>query len=179
MDPALQWFCLKAQTKREHIAADHVRQLPGTTVFLPRVRFQRKTVRGLAWFTEALFPGYVFARFDFAQQFRQVNYATGIRGIVHFGDRWPTIPDATIAELQLALGTENICTISEPLAVGEEIEVAAGAFRGLKAVVSRVMPARERVLVLLEFLGRQTSVEMAASEALRAGDPRHRAFNPG
>lgn len=177
MSTTLYWFCLKAQTKREHIAADHLRQIPGTAVFLPRVRFQRKTVRGLAWFTEALFPGYVFARFNFQQQFRQVNHAGGVRGIVHFGDRWPTIPDEAIAELQLALGTENIHTITDPLAVGEEVEVAAGAFRGLKAVVSRVMPARERVLVLLEFLGRQTSVEIGAGEVIREGDPRRRAFN--
>ena len=177
MNTAAQWFCLKAQTKREHIAADHLRQLAGLEVFLPRVRFQRKTVRGLAWFTEALFPGYVFARFDFQQQFRQVNHAAGIRGIVHFGDRWPTIPDEVIAELQLAIGTENICTITDQLAAGEEVEVAAGAFRGLKAVVTRVMPARERVLVLLEFLGRQTSVEIAAADVIREGDQRRRAFS--
>lgn len=179
MEQSLQWFCLKAQTKREHIAADHVRQIPGTTVFLPRVRFQRKTVRGLAWFTEALFPGYVLARFDFQQQFRQVKHAPGVRGIVHFGDRWPAVPDETIAELQLALGTENICTITDSLAVGDEIEVATGAFRGLKAVVTRVMPARERVFVLLEFLGRQTSVEIAAANVIREGDQRRRAFSRG
>jgi transcriptional antiterminator RfaH len=177
MDPALHWFCLKAQTKREHIAADHLREMPGITVFLPRVRFQRVTVRGLVWFTEALFPGYVFARFDFQQQFRQVNHASGVRGIVHFGERWPTIPDETIAELQLALGTENLCTINDPLVVGEEIEVASGAFRGLKAVVSRVMPSRERVLVLLDFLGRQTSVEIGAGDVIREGDQRRRAFS--
>lgn len=177
MAPALHWFCLKAQTKREHIAADHVRQISGATVFLPRVRFQRKTVRGLAWFTEALFPGYVFARFDFQQQFRQVNHAAGVRGVVHFGDRWPTVPDEAIAELQLAIGTESVCTIAEPLAAGEEVEVAAGAFRGLKAVVARVMPARERVLVLLDFLGRQTSVEVASADVIREGDQRRRAFS--
>ena len=179
MNQDLHWFCLKAQTKREHIAADHVRQIPGSAVFLPRVRFQRKTVRGLAWFTEALFPGYVFARFDFQLQFRQVNHAAGVRGIVHFGDRWPTIPDGAIAELQLAIGTESVCTITGPLAVGEEIEVASGALRGLKAVVSRVMPARERVLVLLEFLGRQTSVEVAAADVIREGDQRRRVFSRG
>jgi hypothetical protein len=32
--------------------------------------------------------------------------------------------------------------------------------RGLQAVVSRVMPARQRAAVLLEFLGRQTTVEL-------------------
>jgi len=179
MESPSHWFCLRTQTKREHIAADHVRQLPGTAVFLPRIRFQRKTARGLVWFTEALFPGYVFAKFDFQQQFRQVAHAAGVRGIVHFGERWPTIADEVISELQTAVGTENVHVISEPLAVGEEIEVAAGALRGLKAVVSRVMPARERVLVLLEFLGRQTSVEIEANVVIRQGDQRKRVVGRG
>jgi transcriptional antiterminator RfaH len=179
MEASVHWFCLRTQTKREHVAADHVRQILGATVFLPRIRFQRKTARGLVWFTEALFPGYVFARFDFPQQSRQVAHAAGVRGIVHFGDRWPTIPAEVIVELQAAIGTEDVHVVSEPLAVGEEIEVAAGVFRGLKAVVSRVMPARERVLVLLEFLGRQTSVEVDANVVIREGDQRRKAFGRG
>ncbi len=177
MSTASHWFCLKAQPKREHIAADHLRQLPEVEVFLPRIRFQKKTARGPVWFTEALFPGYVFAKFDFKSQFRQVNYATAIRGIVHFGDHWPTVPESAIAELREVVGSENIHIVAEPLAAGEEVEVAAGAFRGLKAVVSRVMPARDRVQVLLEFLGRQTSVEINAGDVLREGDQRRRAFS--
>jgi transcriptional antiterminator RfaH len=177
--PVAHWFCLKAQPKREHIAADHLRQIPGVEVFLPRIRFQKKTARGPVWFTEALFPGYVFARFDFQTLLRQVRHATAIRGIVHFGEHFPAIPDETVTELRAAVGSENVCTIADPLRAGEEVEVAAGAFRGLKAVVTRVMPSRERVLVLLEFLGRQTSVELPAGEVLREGDQRRRAFNRG
>ncbi|MEY4387579.1 MAG: hypothetical protein RLY20_2862 [Verrucomicrobiota bacterium] len=175
--PVIDWFCLKAQPKREHIAAERLRQISGVEVFLPRVRFQRKTARGPVWFTEALFPGYVFARFDFKNQFRQVNHATAIRGIVHFGDQFPVVPEEALAELRTAVGAELVHTIADPLAAGEEVEVASGAFRGLKAVVSRVMPARDRVLVLLEFLGRQTGVEVAASEVVREGEPRRRQFS--
>jgi transcription antitermination factor NusG len=37
----------------------------------------------------------------------------------------------------------------------------------LEAVVTRVMPGRERVVVLLEFLGRQTKVEVATANVVR------------
>ena len=40
------WFCLRAQPKHEHIAAGHLRELPGIEVFLPRIRFRRQTRRG-------------------------------------------------------------------------------------------------------------------------------------
>ena len=176
MNPPPQWFCLKTQTKREHIAADHVSKFPGVQVFLPRIRFQKKTVRGPVWFVEALFPGYLFAKFDFDRLLRRVGHAQGVRGIVHFGDRWPTVPEAIIAELQHALGTEEVFTVNEPLIPGEEVEVSTGAFRGLKAVVTRIMPARARVLVLLDFLGRQTSVELGVGDVIREGDQRRRAF---
>jgi len=171
-----EWYCLKAQTKREHIAADHVRQIEGVEVFLPRIRFQRKTTRGPVWFNEALFPAYFFARFDFEQQFRQIHHANGVRGVVHFGDRWPSVPAESIAELQSALGPESIHVVSDPLVEGEEVEIAKGAFRGLKAVVTKVLPARERVQILLEFLGRQTAAEIAVIEVIREGDQRRRAF---
>jgi len=49
-------------------------------------------------------------------------------------------------------------------------------FHGLEAVVERVLPARERVVVLLEFLGRQTMVEVEASGVNRIKDLRTEFF---
>ncbi len=56
------WYCLRSQPKHEHIAAAHLRLLEGVTVFCPRIRFKRATRQGLVWVTEAMFPGYLFAR---------------------------------------------------------------------------------------------------------------------
>src|SRR5437867_9199724 len=88
--PALSpaWFCLRAQPKHEHIAARHLRQMPGVEVFLPRIRFRRTTRRGAVWATEALFPNYLFARFDWHTSLRRVHHAPGVAGVIHFGDRW-------------------------------------------------------------------------------------------
>lgn len=166
------WFCLRTQTKREHIAADHLRQIDGVETFLPRIRFQRKTARGPVWFTEALFPGYLFASFDLPHQLRQIHHANGVRGVVHFGDRWPTLEDAAIAELRQLVGTEEPRIIESVLTPGDEVQLVAGSFRGWSAVVSRVLPARERVLVLLDVLGRQTCVEVPVAEVTRPGDER-------
>ena len=55
---------------------------------------------------------------------------------------------------------------------GEAVRVAGGAFHGLRAVITRVMPSRERVAVLLEFLGRQTTVELPKEALIRDGDER-------
>jgi hypothetical protein len=42
----------------------------------------------------------------------------------------------------------------------------------LEAVVTQVLPGRDRVRVLLEFLGRQTVVELSSETVLRREGPR-------
>jgi transcription antitermination factor NusG len=127
------------------------------------------------WVTEALFPSYLFARFEWHQSLRQVQAARGVAGVVHFGTRWPVIEGAIIADLQVAVGGE-LHVIEATLEPGDAVEIAEGAMRGLRAVVSRVMPSRDRVAVLLEFLGRQTTIEVPASIVLKEGDVREGMF---
>jgi transcription antitermination factor NusG len=86
---------------------------------------------------------------------------------VHFGSRWPTIPDTTIAELRSAIGDDQLRIIDDSLEIGQEVRISGGAFDGLEGVITRIMPARERVAVLLEFLGRQTAVEVRADHLVK------------
>jgi len=166
------WFCLCSQPKHEHIAAAHLRNVTGVEVFLPRIRFKRATRRGTVWVTEALFPNYLFARFNWQKLLNEVQHARGVRGVVHFGERWPTIQEGVIEDLRRAVGTAELCVIPAQLAPGDAVEIASGNFQGLSAVVTRVMPNRERVAVLMEFLGRQTNIELPASAVIKAGNER-------
>ena len=170
------WFCLRSQPKHEYIAAAHLKKMEGVEVFLPRVRFQRATRQGLAWATEALFPNYLFAQFDWHDSLRQVQAGRGVSGVVHFGERWPVIDAAVIADLQAAFGSEELHTITTTLAPGDVVEIGEGAMRGLSAVVTRVVPSRDRVAVLMEFLGRQTTIEVPVNFVIKEGDARARIF---
>ncbi|HEY1786654.1 MAG TPA: transcription termination/antitermination NusG family protein, partial [Verrucomicrobiae bacterium] len=98
--PEPAWFCVQTQAKREYIAASNLRQDAQVEVLLPRIRYRQSTRRGPAWVTEALFLGYLFARFPLPLLLRRVQSLRGVRGVVHFGDRWPSIPDRVIAELR-------------------------------------------------------------------------------
>ena len=164
MNPAtttsqLAWFCVRSQPKHEHIAAQHLRRQMNIEVFLPRIRFRRPSRRGPVWVTEALFPNYLFARLDWKTALHQVHYAPGVRGIIHFGDRWPTIPDETVEELRRAFGADQVHIMDSSLNPGDQVQIAGGIFHGLQAVITQLMPGRERVRLLLDFLGRQATVE--------------------
>jgi transcriptional antiterminator RfaH len=168
------WFCLRSQPKHEHIAAAHLRHDSTIEVYLPRIRFKRATLQGSVWATEALFPGYLFARFDWHTSLRRVQGARGVRGVVHFGERWPAIPEAIIRELQLTIGATGLHTVPEIFGPGDEVKITGGAMRGLRAVVAhrQVLPGRERIAVLMEFLGRQTLIELPRHFLIKEGDER-------
>ena len=175
IDPPLGWFCLRSQPKHEHIAAARLRQ-EGIEAFSPRIRFKRATRRGPVWFTEALFPSYLFARFDWHDSLRQVHHTTGVSGVVHFGDKWPTIPDADIQHLEEKFGNTELHIINPELMPGDNVKIASGAFQGLSAVISQAMPSQERVKVLLEFVGRLTTVEIEKSALISEQTARQNLF---
>lgn len=161
------WFCVRTQLKHEHIAAANLRSQSGLEVFNPRIRYRRSTRRGPVWFTESLFPSYIFARFNWREQLRLVYHTSGVATIVHFGFQWPTLPDAVVEELKLQVGQEELRVVEAEPQVGEEVQISGGAFHGLEGVVTRLLPSRMRVAILLEFLGRQTMVEVAMDEIVR------------
>ena len=169
---ALRWFCLRAQPKHEHIAAAQLRKDAAIEVYLPRIRFRRATRQGSAWVTEALFPCYLFARFDWPASLRRVHHARGVREVVHFGDRWPTVPDEAVEQLRQQLGDKEVHQIPDALAGGETVRIVEGPFKDLLAIVNQPQPARQRVAVLLDFLGRQTCVEIDLEAVVKETNPR-------
>ncbi len=165
--PPVAWFCLRSQPKHEHIAAGHLRQMEGVEVFNPRIRYKRSTRLGPAVVTEAMFPNYLFARFNWHDALTRVHYAPGVSCVVHFGNKWPTVPDQAIEEIRAVLSTEGVHVIAAEPEVGEEVVMSGGAFHGLQAVITKVMPGKERVMVLMDFLGRQTAIEVGLTSVVR------------
>jgi transcriptional antiterminator RfaH len=164
--PGPRWYCVRTQTKREHIAAKNLRQLEEVAVICPMLRYRKATRRGKIWWREAMFPGYVLVKFDLASHERAVTYAQGVRGLVRFGALIPPVPEGFVARLgeELTRGedAENELTLNlmpriEP---GEEVEVAHGPLQGMRGLVTEVLPGRERVRVLLEFLGQVQPIEV-------------------
>ena len=168
MSANMAWYCVRSQPKSEHIAAAHLRVLDGVEVYCPRIRFRRMRGKTPSWITEALFPGYLFGRFDREVSQKVVTYAKGVSGIVRFGPTPAVISDATIAELRAMITGEEIYTIPAPeIYEGDSVVIAAGVFQGLQTLVTRAMPASERVRILLEILGDCREAEVLRSDLLK------------
>lgn len=154
------WYCARTQPKHEHIAARNIKSRLGLEVFNPRLRVERATRRGVVRLIEPLFPCYIFVRCALADRVDDVRYTTGISTLVHFGDRIPAIPDEVIEELAECFEAEAPMDVQDRLTPGSQVTVAEGPLLGSQGVVVRALPARQRVQVLLDFLGQATLTEL-------------------
>ena len=160
-----QWYCVRTQTKREHLAAEFLREIESVEVFCPRLKYRKATRRGKIWWVEPLFPGYVLARFDLAKLERAVVFCQGVRGLVRFGSEIPPVPEAFVRALRDEVrsksgNADDILSVSPVIRIGDEVEIAHGPLQGMRGEIVQVASAAERVKVLLEFLGQQHAIDI-------------------
>jgi transcription antitermination factor NusG len=89
-----------------------------------------------------------------------IQHTSGVNALVRFGQKIPTVDEARIEELQECFTAGEPMDVESRLAPADEVRIVDGVFAGIRAFVLRVMPARMRVQVLLDILGRPTPVEV-------------------
>jgi len=154
------WYCARTKPKHEHIVAAGLKRNLGLEVFHPRLRIERPTRRGVVRIVEPLFPCYVFVRCNISECLDGVRYVNGVSSLVHFGQRIPIVPDQVVEELRQCFESEELMDVEDRITPGAEVTVGEGAFQGFNGIVLRVMPAKQRVQILLDFLGRTTLAEV-------------------
>lgn len=155
------WYCIRTHLKHEHIAAAHLRKITNLQVFNPQLRLLRSTRRGRKWFTESLFPNYVFASFILETMLEKVTYTPGVKTVLRFGNHVPEISGGVIEDMRQGLAGLGSKVLTDAPMEGDEVEIAGGAFAGMKASVTRVLPARQRAQILLEVMGRMVTAELS------------------
>lgn len=158
------WYCVRTQTKREHLAAKSLKQLDGIEAFCPRLKYRKATRRGKVWWVEAMFPGYIFAFFSRKESERMVVHTPGVMKLLKFGDFVPEIQATFIAELIRQMHEQDTdeadtLTLQPTVKEGDEVEIAHGAMQGLQGKVIEVLASSERVKLLVEFLGNDHLVD--------------------
>lgn len=166
------WYCLRVLARREHTTARNLEQRVGVRAFSPRIRVQRENRSGdAALVTEALFPGYVFARFQYPHQVRHVASTPGVVSLVRFGGEPPAVADQVIENLDSAV--REACATAPAFAEGSWVSVVAGCFRGNEGRV--IASGASRVLILLTLLGQEIQISVPGDQLAdsAAGPARH------
>ncbi len=170
-DPSqLSWFCLRSQPSRQNVAAAHLRSF-GIEVFNPHMRLRKATRLGVMWRSEPLFPNYLFAKFSLSDSQRRVRYAFGVTDLVRFGKSPREVAEREIADLRTEWGPAEEVIIHHKVKPGDVVKLSGRLFHGVEAEVLCLLPARQRVKVLLDFLGGPKEAEVGSEDVVPVGMP--------
>ena len=153
------WGVVRSLPKREAFAAERLRMDGGFEVFLPLVQTKRASA--------PLFSGYFFCRI--VDRWRSINSTLGVLCLVRVGDCPARCPDTEIERLKAMIDGHGYIKLPEApatpawrkIAIGAKVKVTAGPFGGLSGLYAG-QSTRERELVLLNVLGGQRPVSIAA-----------------
>ena len=154
------WFVARTKPSREDYA-QRTLGLRGVNAFLPRIVEVDAISASRPRPPAPLFPGYIFVRMNLFIDFHRVIWAPGVRELLCGSGGPVPIDDGVIEQLQLRCDERGIAYVSSTSwTPGDQVEIAEGPFAGLLATVETVMPRRRRIKLLIDFLARQTSVDL-------------------
>lgn len=155
----LRWYAVQCLANREFVAASQLRN-QGFVTFLPCQLRTRRHARKFDSVRRPLFPGYLFVQLDLAHdRWRSVNGTLGVAKLVSHAELPSAAPTGSIEAIRAACDTSDIMHISSDVAPGDAVRVTCGPFSELIGKLERLDGGR-RVRVLLELMGRRTSVAL-------------------
>jgi transcriptional antiterminator RfaH len=161
-----QWYVLHCQHQKERQAAAALEERLSLLAYLPEVRRREHGQLQRVPF----FPGYLFVYADLAVVARsQINALPGVVRLVAFGELPLPVPAATVEEIRLRISQINAAgpPALHDFRPGDTLRLKRGPLQGLEAIFVGSATPRERVRVLIEFLGGLRTMEVDAAQLER------------
>lgn len=105
------------------------------------------------------FPGYIFVHVDLEEtEINTFKWMPGVHRMISFGDTPAIVPAHFVDELRKHLAMIEEAGGLQPkqaFETGDTIKITGGLFEGYEAIFDVYLPGKERVQLLLMFLGSQ------------------------
>ena len=153
------WYAVQTHVHVELKAASQL-QRQGYGVYLPRFLKRRRHARRVDTIAAPLFPRYLFVSVTPQMPRRHAIRSTvGVVGLLCYGDTPAVVQQSIISDLQARHDEQGFVRLdSAPrFSRGDKIRVQDGAFVDCIGLFDG-MAERQRVAILLNFLGRQARV---------------------
>jgi transcriptional antiterminator RfaH len=158
-----RWYVVQTHINSEAKAASNlVRQ--GFGVYFPRYLKRRSHARKVDTVARPLFPRYLFVAIDLAtQRWRSIQSTIGVSHLVSWRDSPASVSDDVVGALKQREDESGFIRLERRvrLSPGDTVRVLEGAFTDSLALVEGIND-RERVAILLDFLGRKVRVLVGA-----------------
>ena len=165
----LNWYALHVHARKEQLVASQLENR-SLECFLPTYKSLRKWSDRTKEIQQALFPGYVFCRFDYESR-QPVVMTAGVTQVVGNGKVAIPIADAEIEALQVAVSS-GIPTQPWPyLRTGEYVQINYGHLAGLQGILINVK-GNHRVVLSVTLLQRSLALEVELEWLSPVAEPR-------
>lgn len=150
------WLVAQTKPHRERWAAENVGR-QGFRWYLPMTQSSKALNRKLH--PVCLFPRYLFVLTE--GPWRSIQGTYGVTGVVMAGEAPAIVPERAIESIRAREGSDGLVHLPDAsggrFKPGEAVRVNGGVFSGYKGIFQG-LSGGERSRVLVEFLGRHTSV---------------------
>lgn len=163
------WFVVQTQVNSETKAAHNLLR-QGFEVYLPRYLKRRAHARKVERVPAPLFPRYMFVQIDLAtQRWQSIQSTFGVSHLVLNGSKPASVTDGVISTLKSREDDQGLIKLdrSNRFAVGDKVRVLAGAFVDSLGLLEE-LGDRDRIAILLDFLGRKVRVSLDAEMVVAA-----------
>lgn len=151
------WYAVQTKARSENLAQMHLNR-QGYVTHLPLLRNARHRRGRWCSTIEPLFPGYLFVQLDMAtQNSAPIRSTRGVVGLVRFGNEMRPMPRRLMQSLLDAQLEQVAIDPSDLFSEGDRVILVDGPMKGLAAIV-QAKQGRDRVLLLLDLLGRENRV---------------------
>lgn len=159
VEPVRSWYVIQTKTKKELEAKSYL-GMKGVEIFCPSMEIVQARGGRMVSEQRALFPGYLFGRFNLFEDYNLVRWGRGVKKIVGFGTQPVPVADEVIEIIRdRARGGEFVkkaCCFEK----NDLVRVRSGAMKDLLGIFERWVSDTERVRILLNLVGYRPSVEL-------------------
>ena len=159
VEPSRSWYVIQTKTKKELEAKAYL-SMKGVEVFSPCMEIL--TARGgkMVSRQQALFPGYLFGRFNLLEDYSLVRWGMGVKKVVGFGAQPLPVADEVIELIRSRAQGGEIVRKACSFDKNDLVRVRSGPMKDLLGVFERWVSDTERVRILLNLVGYRPSVEL-------------------
>lgn len=162
-----RWYVVKTKVRAEQLAEENLcRQ--GYAAWLPRVTCERRRRGKWQPNSEPLFPGYVFVELEAGvQNFSPIRSTRGVSNLVSFAREPKAMPEGAVESLRKLHDSLEDTAGVELFEKGQKVRLVDGPFKGWEGVYD-TRRADERVIILLQVLGKQQPLIFARDDVIPA-----------
>lgn len=155
----MPWYAIQTKSRKEPSVQAALDQA-GIEVYCPRIRKPLGRANQKSWKVVPLFPGYLFAQFDFGRDYPRVRWTPGLVRVVMSGGTPLAVTETMLSSVR-QMEKEGIRLLLRPVRwkPGVRVRVGQGPFTGFEGQVAATLKGGDRVRILLELFRRQVALE--------------------